>query len=640
MHRWHRLALVLLCTGVFAEETVEEEWAVMRMVGRDVGYVHARVRTTPEVVETTVATSMTIRRLGVDVSISQEQVSVERADDGRLVRMRSAMKMSANEMATDVTFADGKAHVVRTVMGSRRESTVSCPDGAVGLHHIERRVQQTGLEPGATVEVDTFSPDIGGAARVTVTVVGPEETELLDGEKRMLTRVETRVDKLPFTVVTWLDAEGKTLKTLVPVAGLEIEAIVTTKERALAAAKGKEELPPDVFKRMLIVAKHPVPYPRRLDAALLRIEAEGSLPELAHGTQVLERTTDDGAVLLRIRRAVPARGGIRPLAEPPAELAQSLAPNSMIQSDAPEIVRIAQDVVIDEPDAWRAAQKLERWVHEGVTEKSLGVGFASALEVCRDREGDCTEHAVLLCALCRAAGIPARVAMGLEYLGGVWAGHAWNEVWIEGEWYPLDATNGRGSVDPLHLTLGTMTLADSDMGREFMSVANWIGKLSIDVVEVTHRGHVLQPGREDAVAIEGDRYVNRLWGLALTRPEGFAFDRETPDRISTRLLELDGRTATGQKVEIEIDARDAPAAVDWTRLLARRGVPNAREVTIDDRPGRRGTRQRDGRRQVVVLVLAGDALFIFKLDRVETFDDLRAFDAFLASVDFDVAVPK
>ena len=41
---------------------------------------------------------------------------------------------------------------------------------------------------------------------------------------------------------------------------------------------------------------------------------------------------------------------------------------------------------------------------------------ATAAEVARSREGDCTEHAVLLAALARARGIPARVAMGLVYV--------------------------------------------------------------------------------------------------------------------------------------------------------------------------------------------------------------------------------
>ena len=40
------------------------------------------------------------------------------------------------------------------------------------------------------------------------------------------------------------------------------------------------------------------------------------------------------------------------------------------------------------------------------TEKDLSVGFATAADVARTAQGDCTEHAVLLAALLRASDIP------------------------------------------------------------------------------------------------------------------------------------------------------------------------------------------------------------------------------------------
>ncbi|MHC4133526.1 MAG: transglutaminase-like domain-containing protein [Planctomycetota bacterium] len=615
-----------------AADTVVERWAVLHMMGKPVGHVQTRVHTTADSVETTVASEMTIKRLGAEITVDQTQSTVERPD-GQLVSMRTSMKMSAAETKSEITFKDGKAHMVTTVMGSRRESTLDCPADAVGPARVELITAGLAKRPGAKAEVSTFSPDLGGGVHLTITVVGVEETELLDGEKRSLTRIETKMDKLPITIVAWATEEGEALKTRMPVGGLVIETLATTKERALGART--EELAPDVFQRMLIVPEHSVPYPRRVDTALLRIRAEESLPELAQPHQVVEATRD-GAAYVRIRRAQPPRGGTRPL-EPAAAYAGCLDANSMIQSDAPEIQSIARDVVGDEKEAWRAARKLEGWVHENLTEKGLGVGFASALEVCRNREGDCTEHSVFLAALCRAAGIPARVAMGFEYIAGVWAGHAWNEVWIDGQWYPLDATNGRGSVDPLHLTLSTMTLEDADMGREFLGVATWIGKLEIDVEEVTYKGKTLRPAAPEAVTVNGDRYVNRLWGLAFTKPAAYEFDRKSPQGMTMRLLELDGQTASGSKVEIEIDVFDAPADGDWLGFLERLEWPEAREVEVDGRPARRTTLPRGERLQEIVAVLAGDALYLLRIDRVETPAEIKAFEAFLASIDFDVA---
>ena len=95
--------------------------------------------------------------------------------------------------------------------------------------------------------------------------------------------------------------------------------------------------------------------------------------------------------------------------------------------------------------------------------KNFSQAFATAAEVARSLEGDCTEHAVLLAALCRARKIPARVAFGLVYYPPQkgFAYHMWNEVWIADRWVPLDATLGLGGIGADHIKLG-----DSNLSRQ------------------------------------------------------------------------------------------------------------------------------------------------------------------------------
>jgi len=62
----------------------------------------------------------------------------------------------------------------------------------------------------------------------------------------------------------------------------------------------------------------------------------------------------------------------------------------------------------------------------------------------RHRSGDCTEHAVLLTALARSVGFPAKVVFGSviarngEQVGAY--GHAWAELHRDGRWSIVDAT--------------------------------------------------------------------------------------------------------------------------------------------------------------------------------------------------------
>jgi hypothetical protein len=133
-----------------------------------------------------------------------------------------------------------------------------------------------------------------------------------------------------------------------------------------------------------------------------------------------------------------------PVATEDPEVARFLAPTPSAQSDHEAIVARALTIVDGAPDALAAVRAIVGWVWSHVAKESGARGAATALEVLESLQGDCTEHATLTVALCRAAGIPARAVAGLVYLTGEggegFAGfHAWAEVWL-GRWIPVDAT--------------------------------------------------------------------------------------------------------------------------------------------------------------------------------------------------------
>jgi hypothetical protein len=80
-------------------------------------------------------------------------------------------------------------------------------------------------------------------------------------------------------------------------------------------------------------------------------------------------------------------------------------------------------------------------------------GWLLASEVARRRAGDCTENAVLLTALARHAGWPARIVLGIELADdgrrAAAFGHAWAEIHDGRAWVLADATL-RGS-EPLRV---------------------------------------------------------------------------------------------------------------------------------------------------------------------------------------------
>ena len=78
----------------------------------------------------------------------------------------------------------------------------------------------------------------------------------------------------------------------------------------------------------------------------------------------------------------------------------------------PKSVAEAEVAVAGVAGARARAEQLTRYVN-GLLEKKPTVSLPSAREVLRTKVGDCNEHTALYVAMARAAGIPARVAVGL-----------------------------------------------------------------------------------------------------------------------------------------------------------------------------------------------------------------------------------
>ncbi len=158
----------------------------------------------------------------------------------------------------------------------------------------------------------------------------------------------------------------------------------------------------------------------------------------------------------------------------------------MIQADATEIVNLAQSVASSETDSAKIAIALESFVYGFIRNKNYARGFVTALEVAQNPSGDCTEHAVLLAALARARGIPARVAQGLIYETRTqkMAWHVWNELYVNGQWMPFDATLGRGTVGANHIRINAGSFSSATLAQTLLPAARLIGKIEVEVEEV------------------------------------------------------------------------------------------------------------------------------------------------------------
>jgi hypothetical protein len=141
----------------------------------------------------------------------------------------------------------------------------------------------------------------------------------------------------------------------------------------------------------------------------------------------------------------------------PEDMKKYLEPEDLIESNDIEIAHFAKQVTKDAGDSWDAAVSLSRWVSDNISGAIPGGGSAKGtLEM---RQAECGGHSRLLTAMCRAVGIPARLAIGGMYVpdnGGFFGQHAWTEVYMgEAGWIPVDATIEEVDyIDAGHIRLG------------------------------------------------------------------------------------------------------------------------------------------------------------------------------------------
>jgi len=128
-----------------------------------------------------------------------------------------------------------------------------------------------------------------------------------------------------------------------------------------------------------------------------------------------------------------------------------LKPGEIINSDHPDVIRYASEILGNERhEAREKAVKLYLRVRDDIKYNPYLPFYKPehyiASNVIKNGTGFCIPKAVLLCAVARASGIPARIGFAsvrnhlstkqfLEYLGtDLIAYHGFSELWIDGKW--------------------------------------------------------------------------------------------------------------------------------------------------------------------------------------------------------------
>ena len=362
---------------------------------------------------------------------------------------------------------------IKTESGTRSEVRELEEPPAISLN-LSRRLANGGLVVGARHRWTIFDPATLSNTPMEVEV---GKRELVNNLGRPTPAFRVQMEFAGLRTTSWVTDTGEVIREESPF------GLITVRESAESAramaVSGR--LRTDMLQTAAVVPRTmPTQIAESRDVRRMRLRLDGvdlSRADLEGVTQHL-----DGDVL-ELRDPQHLEPG---QADPDAR--QYLAPEPFIESDAPEIIAESATAVRGAADARARAEKLTRYVN-ALLDKKPTVSLPSAREVLRTKVGDCNEHTALYVAMARAAGIPARIAIGLVYIHGAFYYHAWPEVYIDdaptrsvraarGTWLPVDPTLNQFPADATHLRL-----ARGGLDKQ-AAILPMMGRLKIDVLDV------------------------------------------------------------------------------------------------------------------------------------------------------------
>ena len=467
-------------------QLLEEHWYVVELAGQKAGWMTTSVYSDGERYRSDSQVRLRLGRGPATAAIDLDSSFVE-THLGEPVQLKFVQKMGHQALQTEWEFVGD--HVVQTTEQAGRETVTEhpLPEGdwltpmAAGKYWLDQ--QQAGAREMTYRIIDPQN----GLSPIGVTHRFVDDQFMQrDGQTIAVTVWETTTELLPVAATEKYDSQGTLMYQAVNAGFGEMIMRIATKAEALAEPDERPELLVETF----VKPNEPIAGSKRTTTATLRLRTKnGEIPTLPlAGAQRVEVGDDAGSVILHIDINENQPASAEEMDDP-----GYLQASAVIDSDDEQIRQLADRAAVGAgDDPYKQAEAMRSFVHRYISSKNLDTAFATASEVARLKSGDCSEHAVLLCAMLRTQEIPARVAVGLIYAEsflkqrGVFGWHMWTQALIDGRWVDFDATL-RNRYHAAHVLTSTTDLADGAFSRQMAEALQLIGNLEIDVVEVGYK---------------------------------------------------------------------------------------------------------------------------------------------------------
>ncbi len=390
--------------------------------------------------------------------------------EGRAVALSTQSAIGSDSARLDARIDTDSATVTRTTAVDARSVTVALPPG---VRFDDGEGLLPGWDPAATprLEFDAFDIDAMAVEHVVIELAPSPDPA---GRLAVL-RKSFRNGHLTAFARLFLDSVHRIVETDQPMFRSSIAIRLSDRATALKPHPFYHPLPD-------VMAKSPFRIPS--SALQSHIRYSFSFPD---GVAFdVPQTGEQRVSAAQGAATVDICGDCGPgLPSDKATLADALKPTVWMQSDSPALHAIADPIAAQPISDTRKMELLLRkaWPLLGRLDFT---GHYSALETLSRHAGDCTEAAVLLAALGRAAGIPTRVANGLVYsresyhgVSNAFLPHSWTLAWADGQWRSFDLALGNFDTTHIALAVGDGDEASLATASQRAGLLHWDGMAEV-----------------------------------------------------------------------------------------------------------------------------------------------------------------
>ena len=470
------------------EEKISESWMGVYMGGIKVGYSHneefSLIKNGKKLKKSFSESWMKVARLGgntIEIVTVQESIYDEQ---GKPLECIIRLKMSESETVMRAEIGPDK---ILFKSGDKIIKELPYEEEFYLEVPVEKIIEEEGLKPGNKYNFKILDFTSYSLVDFSFEVIGKEDALILGKKMRLWHAKGETTYVIPLSIDEWIDESGNSWRSINKTSFTTLTSIRMPKEKALEVSEETF----DIAFSTIIKPNVTFENPQKIQGVTFKLSGI-SADKIKNfpfddGSQKIIEVGKDYVIVQTSSQIFKEKEAIFfPVKD--KEFRRFLKSSAFCQAEDPEIQKVAKEIVGQERNSWRASKKIAEWVEKEMT-ANYDVGFATAKEIIKNREGDCSEHTVLTVALCRAVGIPARAAVGIMYGRGIFAYHMWPEVYVgrwislDSKWLAVDKKSGEYYTDATHIKLGRSLLDENIFKEMAQAISEIIGKLKLEIID-------------------------------------------------------------------------------------------------------------------------------------------------------------